>query len=73
MEASIGQARTRDVTLGVLGLVLSRISLSLSQMLRRWVALKRQNPCTNFEQPPIYGVGGGLFIAKRQPDLTCPK
>ena len=39
----------------------------------RWVALKRQKPCTNSEQPPIYGVGGGLFIATRQPDLICPK
>ena len=39
----------------------------------RWVALKRQKPYTNSEQPPIYGVGGGLFIATRQPDLICPK
>ena len=39
----------------------------------RWVALKWQKPCTNSEQPPIYGVGGGLFIATRQPDLICPK
>jgi hypothetical protein len=46
---------------------------SLSQMLWRWVALKRQKMCTNSEQPPIYGVGGGLFIARRQPDLICPK
>ena len=45
----------------------------LSQMLRRWVALKRQKSFTNSEQPPIYGVGGGLFIATRQPDLICPK
>ena len=56
---------------GCLGFVLARISLS--QKLRRWVALKRQKPCTNSEQPPIYGVGGGLFIATRQPDLICPK
>ena len=46
---------------------------SLSQGLRRWVALKRQKTCTNSEQPPIYGVGGRLFIATRQPDLICPK
>ena len=46
---------------------------SLSQRLRRWVALKRQKSCTNSEQPPIYGVGGGLFIATRQSDLICPK
>lgn len=46
---------------------------SLSQMPWRWVALKRQKPCTNAEQPPIYGVGGGLFIARRQPDLICQK
>src|SRR3954466_504712 len=46
---------------------------SLSQMLRRWVALKQQKSCTNSEQPPIYGVGDGLFIARRQPDLICPK
>ena len=57
--------------LGVLGFVLARISLS--QKLRRWVALKRQKSCTNSEQPPIYGVGGGLFIATRQPDLICLK
>ena len=51
----------------------SQGSLSLSQRLRRWVALKRQKPCINSEHPPIYGVGGGLFIATRQPDLICPK
>ena len=56
--------------LGGLGFVLARI---LSQMLRRWVALKRQKPCTNSEQPPIYGVGGGLFIDTGQPDQICPK
>ena len=39
----------------------------------RWVALKQQKPYSNSEQPPIYGVGGGLFIATRQPDLICPK
>jgi len=55
---------------GCLGFVLARISLSKAS---RWVALKQQKPCTNSEQPPIYGVGGGLFIATRQPDLICPK
>ena len=49
------------------------LPMILSQMLWRWVTLKRQKPCTNSEQPPIYGVGGGLFIATRQPDLICPK
>ena len=49
-----------------------RNDFSLSNALR-WVALKRQKSCTNSEQPPIYGVGGGLFIATRQPDLICPK
>src|SRR3954465_11426131 len=49
-----------------------RKDFSLSKA-SRWVALKRQKPCTNSEQPPIYGVGGGLFIATRQPDLICPK
>ena len=39
----------------------------------RWVALKRQKPCTNSEQPPIYGVRGGIFIDRRQPGLICPK
>ena len=56
--------------LGVLGFVLTRI---LSQRLRRKVAVKHQKPCTNSEQPPIYGVGGELFIARRQPDMICPK
>ena len=46
---------------------------SLSQKLRRWIALKRRKSCTNSEQPPIYGVVGRLFIAKWQPDLICPK
>ena len=46
---------------------------SLSQRLRSWVALKRQKPCTNSKQSLIYGVGGGLFIAKWQPDLIYPK
>ena len=44
--------------LGGLGFVLTMI---LSQKLQRWVALKRQKPCTNSEQPPIYGVGGGYL------------
>ena len=56
--------------LGVFGFVLARV---LSQRLRRWVALKRQKPCTNSDQPPIYGGGGGLFIASRQPDMICRK
>ena len=56
--------------LGGVGFVLARV---LSEKLRWWVGLKQQKPCTNSEQPPIYGVGGGLFIATRQPDLICPK
>ena len=54
--------------LGGLGFVLARI---LSRKLWRWVALKRQKPYTNSVQPPIYGVGGGLFIATRQPELDA--
>ena len=56
---------------GCLGFVLARISLS--QMLRGGLLSKRQKPYTNSEQPPIYGVGGGLFLATRQPDLICSK
>ena len=56
--------------LGGLGFVLTRI-LSLKGF--GGGLLSNDKSLSNSEQPPIYGVGGGLFIATGQPDLICLK
>ena len=45
----------------------------LSQRLRGGLLSNDKSRALKSEQPTVYGCGGGLFIATRQPDLICPK
>ena len=45
----------------------------LSQRLRGGLLSNDKSRTLTPSNQPIYGVGGGLFIATRQPDLICPK
>ena len=45
----------------------------LSQRLRGGLLLNDKSRILNLSSQPFMVVGGGLFIATRQPDLICPK
>ena len=45
----------------------------ISQRLRGGLLSNDKIRALKSEQPPVYGCGGGLFIATWQPDLICPK